>query len=488
MTVRAGTVYLVGAGPGDPGLITMRGLELLQRADVVLHDRLVAGALLDQARTTAVVVDVGKTPWGPSTTQEEINASLVAHALLGRVVVRLKGGDPFVFGRGSEERDACRRAGVPCEVVPGISSAIAGPAAAGIPVTRRGVASSVAIVAAPVVSERQLTALSHADSCVFLMGMTGLGDLAQRLIASGRDGATPAAVIERATLPGQRTVRAPLARIAAAATAAGLRAPAVVVVGPTAAENDFASGSLSGRRIVLTHPLNAAHELADGLRREGGEVISVPLIEIAHRAVDDPTLIGRIGEFDWIAFASRHGVRGFRRAIEAQGADVRCMSRARIAAIGPTTARELEVWGIRADLVPAEARADALVAELLAAEPRPRRVLFPCGTLASEALPRAVTSQGIEIESVRVYATRRLSIDDRTRELIEQGVDAVVLASPSAATAFGESAVRIGDAAVVCIGRATADACAPFNWSRVQVAASHSDAGVIESLVDPLHS
>ena len=235
MTVRPGTVYLVGAGPGDPGLITVRGLELLQRADVILHDRLVAPALLREGRATALVSDVGKAPRGHAVSQEEINAALVAHAEQGKTVVRLKGGDPLVFGRGWEEREACRKAGVPCEIVPGISSALAGPAAADIPVTCRGVASSVAIVAAATIGRRQLAAIAHADTCVFLMGMHGLRDLATRLLECGRDPATPAAVVERATLPGQRLVRARLDRIADAVAAAGLRAPAVIVVGATAA-------------------------------------------------------------------------------------------------------------------------------------------------------------------------------------------------------------------------------------------------------------
>ena len=198
MTVRAGTVYLVGAGPGDPSLITVRGLELLQRADVVLYDRLVSPALLDRASTRALLIDVGKASFGQATLQADINRALVEHAVQGRVVVRLKGGDPNVFGRAWEERQACVAAGVPCEVVPGISSAIAGPAAAGIPVTLRGVSSSIAIAATPTIDDDELSAIAGADTAVFLMGVRELPQLVRRLLEAGRDPSTPVAIVERA--------------------------------------------------------------------------------------------------------------------------------------------------------------------------------------------------------------------------------------------------------------------------------------------------
>jgi uroporphyrin-III C-methyltransferase len=226
----------VGAGPGDPGLITARGLELLRRADVVVHDRLIGPELLGEARSDAVLIDVGKGPGHAPYSQAEINALLVEHAGQGNTVVRLKGGDPFVFGRGSEEAQACNEAGVPVQVVPGVSSAIAGPAAAGIPLTARGVAQSFAVVTAQQADgPADLSGLAGVDTLVVLMGRAQLGPIAEQLIAAGRDPATPAACIQSATTADQRVTRASLSTIAEAADRDGLQAPVVIVIGEVAA-------------------------------------------------------------------------------------------------------------------------------------------------------------------------------------------------------------------------------------------------------------
>jgi uroporphyrin-III C-methyltransferase len=229
----------VGAGPGDPRLITARGLDLLRRADVVVHDRLIGAELLGEARTDAQLIDVGKGPGHAAYSQAEINRLLVEHAGEGRTVVRLKGGDPFVFGRGSEEAEACNRAGVPVEIVPGISSAIAGPAAAGIPVTARGIARSFAVITGQTAEKAEeaerAEVFASVDTLVVLMGRSNLASLAERLIASGRDPSTPAACIQSATTLEQRVTRATLATIAEAADRDGLEAPVVTVVGAVAA-------------------------------------------------------------------------------------------------------------------------------------------------------------------------------------------------------------------------------------------------------------
>ena len=480
MTVRAGTVYLVGAGPGDPSLITVRGLELLQRADVVLYDRLVSPALLERARTRAVLIDVGKSPVGDAALQADINSALVEHALQGRVVVRLKGGDPNVFGRAWEERQACVEWGIPCEIVPGISSALAGPGAAGIPLTLRGVASSVAIAATPTIEDRELSAIAGADTAVFLMGVRELPKLATRLLDAGRDASTPVAIVERATMPGQRTVRAPLGDIVDAAERASVQSPAVIVVGATAALGASVRGPLAGKRVVVTRPLNAAHELSNDLRALGADVIFAPLIEIVPVENADTGALGHLHDYDWIVFTSRHAVTGFRRLVERRG-DVRSIAHARFAVVGPTTGRELEVWGIQADLQPDDHRADQLASLLV--EQRPRRVLFPCGTLALTTIPALLGEHGIPVDLLRVYHTRRLVLDDRVRTQIERGVDAVFLASPSATAALGASTLALGDATIVCIGPTTAAATVPFDWPNVITAGEHSDAGMIEALI-----
>ena len=487
MTVRAGTVYLVGAGPGDPSLITVRGLELLQRADVVLYDRLVSPALLERARSRALLIDVGKSPVGEAALQSDINHALVEHALLGRVVVRLKGGDPNVFGRAWEERQACVEWGIPCEIVPGISSAFAGPAAAGIPVTLRGVASSVSIAATPTIDEHDLSAIAGADTAVFLMGVRGLPLLVRRLLDAGRDPSTPVAIVERATMPGQQTVRAPLIGIVGAADRAGIQSPAVIVVGATAAVGASARGPLAGKRVVVTRPLNAAHELSNELRALGAEVIFAPLIEMVPLENTGTDAFEKVRDYDWIVFTSRHAVIAFRRLVERHG-DVRSIAHARFAVVGSTTARELEAWGIQPDLQPDVHRADQLAT--LLAEQRPRRVLFPCGTLALTTIPAVLGEHGMPVNLLRVYHTRRLTLDDRARAQIERGVDAVLVASPSAAAALGASGVGLADATIVCIGPTTAAATVPFGWPNVITASDHSDAGMIEALLaastDPL--
>jgi uroporphyrinogen III methyltransferase/synthase len=476
-------VYLVGAGPGDPSLITVRGLELLQRADVVLYDRLVSPALLERARTRALLIDVGKSSSGDADLQVGINRALLEHAVQGRVVVRLKGGDPNVFGRAWEERQACVDAGVPCEVVPGVSSALAGPAAAGIPVTMRGVASSVAIAATPNMDDNELRAVSGADTAVFLMGVRELPQLVSRLLDAERDPSTPVAIVERATMPGHQTVRARLGDIVRAAEQAAVQSPAVIVVGATAAFGAETHGSLAGKRVVVTRPLNAAHELSNDLRALGADVLLAPLIEIVPVDSSDDAALERLPEYDWIVFTSRHAVTGFRRLVERRR-DVRSVAHARFAVVGPTTARELEAWGIQPDLQPDAHRADQLATLLV--EQRPRRVLFPCGTLALTTIPAVLGAHGIGVDLVRVYHTRRLTLDDRARAQFERGVDAVLLASPSAAAALGASGVELGDATIICIGPTTSAATVPFGWPNVITASDHSDAGMIDTLATTL--
>lgn len=483
MTIRPGTVYLVGAGPGDPGLLTVRGLELLRRADVVIHDRLISPPLLAEVLPGARLVDVGKVPRGAATDQTVINEILIAEARLDNVVVRLKGGDPLIFGRGWEEREACVAAGIPCEIVPGISSALAGPAAADIPVTCRGIAGSVAIVAAPVADDNRLAAIAHADTCVFLMGMHEIASLTHRLIVAGRDPNSPAAVVERATLPGQRSVRAPLHAIADVASAAGLESPAIIVIGETVSLAQSRPGPLSGKRIVVTRPTTAAHETTQRLRTLGADVIAAPLIEIALREPDDPSWFSRLASFDWVVFSSRHAVRGFRRALEAEGGDLRRLGAAQIAAVGPITGRELEQWGIRPDLIATPARADALVTQLTLRRPAPRRALFPSGTLALETIPLSLSTLDIPTERVRVYETRQLAPDPRVCDAIAQGVDAILLASPSAATALGRCGMSLHDTPIICIGPTTAAATAPYGWTDVRVADVHTDNGMIDLLL-----
>ncbi len=488
MTMRAGTVYLVGAGPGDPSLITVRGRELLARADVILHDRLVDTAMLQFAKLDAELIDVGKSSRGDTHLQSTINAQLVAHAQAGRMVVRLKGGDPLVFGRGWEEQQACDDAGVPCEMVPGISSALAAPLAAGIPVTLRGIAATVSIAAAPVTDGDRLAAVAASDTNVFLMGVREIDSLARRLIAAGKNVSTPVAVIERATMPGERVVRGSLANIAAIVEHARIESPAVIVVGATAGvTRDLKTHgrSLSGTRVVVTRPASAAPQLLRTLRALGADVLFAPLIEITPREKiclsED-----RLRRASCVAFTSRHAVRPFLRAV-LQFGDLRDLGHLVLAAIGPTVAAELSAWGLRADLIPEVATSESL-AECISTRQVSSHtgggVLFPAGTLGAERFARALRRRGTAVDTLPVYETRPRTLTDRERAFIREGVDAIVLASPSAARALSANNLALGTAQLVCLGAETAAACVFHDAERVHVAPEHSDDGMIDAVAN----
>ena len=488
MKPEAGRVWLVGAGPGDPGLLTVRGRELLQAADVVLFDRLGGSEMLHLVRTDAELIDVSKTPGGPTVPQESINAMLVEHAEAGRLVVRLKGGDPFVYGRGAEEIDACRAAGIPCEVVPGLTSALAGPSAAGIPVTLRGVARTLSI-ATPVtgIGEHEqppdYTALARTDTAVFLMGVGKIAEVAAGLLGAGRDPATPAAIIERATLPDQRVTRTTLGSMASDAERRGVRPPAVLVVGETAAlavETDPAAGPLAGKRVLITRPATANARLAEALRERGAEPVRVPLIEIRLRDPDGWS--GDLGPAEWLVFTSLHGVRGFWDALRARGLDARAVGDRRIACVGPRTARELRQFGLHADLVPEEHRAAALI-ESLAERIRPGTpVLFPCGTLALEETTDGLTRLGASVERLVVYETLDRSPTAAERAELERGFDAVLFYAPSGVRSAVALGLDCSDAVVGCIGPTTARAAEDAGYRVDLVPEAYSDAGLIRAL------
>jgi len=492
MTVRPGTVYLVGAGPGDPGLLTVRGREILERADVILYDRLVSPALLERAPITAERIDAGKTRGHHKLQQQQINALLVDHAKRNRIVVRLKGGDPFVFGRGFEELQACRDENIPCEVIPGVTSAIAGPAAFGIPVTLRGIARHVSIVT----PERgdgasfqlhEYAALAQLDTIVSMMGVARLNEFVEGLINAGLDARTPVAVVERATQSGQRCVVGTLADIVDRAIETDVRPPAIIVVGEVAALAQHTTGNhapLHGRRIVVTRPRHASHELTQRLAALGAHVIDCPAIEITYCDAQPHDWMRHLNQYDWIVFTSRHGVRGFRRAVEQAQRDVRCLSHTTFAAVGPITARELATWGINADLVPDVYRAEHLAAALL--ERGASHALVPCGTLGGAELRSRLAEGGAQADLLTVYETRLVSPDRTARDEIERGVDAVLFASPSAVKAIAQSDVALGRATIVCIGPTTASEAARQGFENIVTASAHHDEGMVQALTDAI--
>ena len=439
------TVWLVGAGPGDPGLLTRRGAEVLATAEVVVHDRLANPVLLELAPPDALRISVGKAPGNVEMDQEQINAVLVEHGAAGKRVVRLKGGDPFVFGRGGEEAEVLMAAGVPFEVVPGITSAIAAAAYGGIPVTHRGLSTHVTIVTghedpAKGRTDVEWEALARVGgTLVILMGASGLADIAARLIAGGRAPGTPAAAVRNGTRPDQQTVRATLATIADA----GVRAPSAIVVGEVAALDLawFETRPLFGKRIVVTRAREQASELRVRLEALGGEVLELAAIRV--EPID--FVLPALGGYSWLVFTSANGVRAFfERGLDAAGLDARALGGLRLAAIGPGTATALEARGLRPDLVP-----ERFVAEsLLEAFPDPgasgERVLLARAQQARDVLPEGLGARGYVVDVLAVYRTVPAEPDPSVVEQIRAGkVDALTFTSSSTVTNFVDAVGEI---------------------------------------------
>ncbi|MGA0122264.1 MAG: uroporphyrinogen-III C-methyltransferase [Gaiellales bacterium] len=480
------TVFLVGSGPGDPGLITVRGLDLVRRAEVLVLDRLAGTELPLEVPEGCLVIDAGKAPGRVAMTQDEINACLVEHGLAGRMVVRLKGGDPFVFGRGSEEAEALRAAGVRYEVVPGVTSAIAAPSAGGIPVTHRGLATHVTIVTGhedPAKAETQTdwAALARAGgTLVLLMGVGRLGAIAEALIAGGRAPTTPVGIVERGTLPTQRVTTGTLATIAATAEAAGVRSPAVTVVGDVVAVRDAIGWTerlpLAGRSIAITR----ARAQADGLTRRladlGARVVNAPLIR-TEPVAGDPIDAAR---YDLVVVTSPNAPRVL---LDRIGGDARALAGVEVAAIGPATAAALREIGIVADVVSERAVAEGLL-DLLADRAAGRRVLIARAEEARDLLPEGLAQAGAEVEIAVLYRTVPV-VPDSDAAL---GADAVAFTSASTARAF---AAAFGDHDLdqvrgVSIGPATSAALRELGIPVALEAAEHDLDGLVAALIELL--
>jgi len=495
------TVYLVGAGPGDPGLLTRRGAEVLASADVVLFDRLVDASLLDLAPSRALRIDVGKRP-GETHHQEDVNALLMEHAQRGACVVRLKGGDPFVFGRGGEEAEALIAAGIAFEVIPGVSAAFAAPAAAGTPVTHRGLSSTVTVVtghsrepAAPGAVDWE--ALGRAGgTLVVLMGMAHRADIARRLIAAGREPSTPVLVVRLGTTPHQAEVRTTLADL----HTVELGPPSTIVIGEVAAL-DLRSPDLSplaGWRVVITRPRHQNTDLGAALADLGATVVELPVIAIEDPADGGEALraaAAHAREYDWIVFTSANAVDRFAAHVLRDGAsEGGALGTARVAAVGGATAAAVGRLGVVAELVPNEATAAAVVDAMPAApsavareDGTPgNRVLFPRAAGARDVLAPGLRAKGWDVVEVEAYRTVRASAADGVTEAALDAAscaDAIVFASPSAVTAYGAlSGERPVPPVVACVGPVTAGAARAAGFDVRVVADEHSAAGIATAL------
>jgi uroporphyrinogen III methyltransferase/synthase len=455
------TVYLVGAGPGDPGLLTVRGAELLRLADVVVYDRLASPALLQLARAGAELVDVGKAPGRVAMTQEQINELLVERGRAGLAVVRLKGGDPFVFGRGGEEAESCRDAGVAFEVVPGITSAIAAPAYAGIPVTHRGLSTSVTIVTghedpAKGSTDTDWDALARAGgTIVVLMGAGRVSEIAKALIAGGRDASTPVAAVRWGTRPEQRTVRATLETI----DQLGVEAPSAIVVGAVAGLDLgwFEQRPLFGRSIVVTRAREQASELRVRLEQLGAEVIELP--SIALEPVD--FTLPALDDFAWLVFTSANGVDAFfDRGLAPAGLDARALAPVRVAAIGPGTADALAARGVRADLVPPRFVAESLLEAFPDPQQPGARVLIARAASARDVLPEGLAARGYRVDVLAVYRTVPVAPDpDHLARVRAGNFDALTFTSSSTVKNFCDAVgpIPVSETRVISIGPVTSE-------------------------------
>jgi uroporphyrinogen III methyltransferase/synthase len=496
MSARPGIVYLVGAGPGDPGLVTARALELVAAAEVIFHDRLIPEGILYGARPGAELVYVGKRPGEAAVEQGEIERRMIEAAKQGRSVVRLKGGDPFVFGRGGEEAEALAAAGVEFEVVPGVTAGVAAPAAAGSRVTPGDHASAVAFVTGhedPAKPESALDweALARfPGTLVLYMGVKRLTDNAAALIAGGRNPEEPAAVVERGTLPGQRTVTAPLGEIAAAAEREGIGAPAVVVVGPVSGRREALAWlerrPLFGRRVVVTRARAQASGLSASLRSLGAEVIELPAIRIEPRIETEAVqkAINGLHSYALVCLTSPNGVRLLFEALAVAGLDARALANATVAAIGPGTAAELEAHGIRADVVPESFVAEALVEALAEVPVQGRPVLVARAAEARDVLPDALRERGAKVDVVALYETVAEPPDPAA---VEAAQDADYLTFTSSSTVRNLVAAldgRLPEAArVVSIGPVTSEAAREAGLAVDVEAQRHNVEGLLEALL-----
>jgi uroporphyrinogen III methyltransferase/synthase len=496
MSARPGVVYLVGAGPGDLGLMTVRSLELIGTADVILHDRLIPPEALAGARAGAELIYVGKEPGSASVPQEEIGRRMVELARAGRSVVRLKGGDPFVFGRGGEEGEALHAAGVEFEVVPGVTAGVAAPAYAGIPVTHRDDASAVAFIAGHEDPEKGEPAIDWSalaafpGTLVLYMGIRRLGANAAALIEAGRDPGEPAAVIERGTTDRQRTAAATLGTIADEVEREGIGAPAIVVIGEVVARREALGWlerlPLHGRKVVVTRARAQASGLAQTLRALGATVAELPAIRIEPRlgSAEVGGAVAQIGEYALICLTSPNGAHLLFDALAGAGLDARALHGATVAAIGPGTASALSDHGIEADVVPERFVAEALAEALAGVDVEGRRVLIARAAEARDVLPAALRERGAEVDVVTLYETLR---DDPSEAEVEAAQDADYLTFTSSSTvrnlveALGERLPQ--EARVVSIGPVTSEAARDAGLELHIEAERHDVEGLVEALL-----
>jgi uroporphyrinogen III methyltransferase/synthase len=497
-----GKVYLVGAGPGDPGLITLKGLHCLEEAEVIIYDRLVDKGLLNKVRQGAELIYVGKQPKAHLMSQEQINALLVAKAREGKVVVRLKGGDPFVLGRGGEEAEVLAAEGIPFEIVPGVTAAIAAPAYAGIPVTHRSLSSSLAVITGHESSPESRARIAWdkiatgIDTLIFLMGVENLASITTQLIENGRSPATPVALIQWGTTPKQQVVEGTLANIVYRAKEANIGSPAVLIVGEVVELRHklrwFENKPLFGKRILVTRRKEQAGALSETLSLAGAEPIEMPAIEIemASSQVNLDEVLPRLSDFHWLLFTSVNGVESFFNHLHRHGLDSRKLYGLKVCAIGEVTAAALGKYGIQPDLVPQKYSSHNILICLKQEGIKGERLLLPCSQMVNKELIYGLSELGAEIEPVVAYHTLPVSSgDSKMKELLMKGeVDVVTFTSPSTVrglvTVMEGNVEALNKAVIACIGPVTAAAATESKLRVDVIAKKYTIDGLVEALVE----
>ncbi len=497
-----GIVYLVGVGPGDPGLITIKAIEKIKGSDVLVYDYLANKKFLEYAKDGAEVIYVGKRGGCHTLPQDEINEVLIQKAREGKVVARVKGGDPFIFGRGGEEAEALAEAGIPFEVVPGVTAGIAAPAYAGIPITHRDFTTTATFITGhedPTKAESNLywdRIATGVGTIVFFMGVANLEQNMKKLMENGRDPETPVALIRWGTTPEQETLVGTVANIAEKAKVANFKPPAVTVVGGVVSLREklkwFDTRPLFGKRIVVTRAREQASDFAEILEREGACVVEFPTIRIVPPASWDPidSAIERLDSYHWAIFTSVNGVKYFIERLKANGRDVRDLKGIKLCAIGPKTASEIEELGLRLDFVPKEYRAEGILEGL--GDVKGMRILIPRAEVAREILPDELVRMGAAVDVVTAYKTVRP--EGKTEDMMDlfkqSKIDAVTFASSSTVTNFlqmfdeGVGIRFLKDVKVASIGPITAETARKYGIETSIMPKNYTIPALAEAIVD----
>lgn len=490
-------VYLVGAGPGDPGLFTLKGLVCLSEADVIIYDRLANPKLLEAAREDAEKIYVGKTAGKHTLKQDEINSLLIERAKEGKTVCRLKGGDPYVYGRGGEEAEALSAEGIPFEEVPGITSAIAAPAYAGIPVTHRKMCSALGIITGhedPAKTESSIRwdkISTGLDTLVFLMGVENLPNIVSNLVANGRSPETPIALVRWGTFPYQETLTGTLQDIVQKVKESGFTAPAVTIVGDVVSLREkmrwFDNRPLFGKRILVTRAREQASKLSCLLEENGAEAVEFPVIKM--EAISDTAAAEKLlsHPYDWVLFTSVHGVEYLLKQLQALNQDIRALGSAKLGAIGPATADSLEKLGLRVDFVPTQFVAEKMISEF-PLDPKGLSILIPRAETARNTLPELLTERGAQVDVIPVYRTvpQNEGADQIRDQLKQELLDVITFTSSSTVTNFIQQIGKDADFSQVhfaSIGPITTQTAKKLGLQVDIEAEEYSIPGLVESIL-----